>query len=114
MTFIVCQLTTKKEQQELINTFKHFDKNGNGTISMEELFEGYKDMYGDTMAEEEIQKEVQNVMERLDIDGSGMIDYTEWAVGTINKQDILTKQKLQRAFALFDKVTPLSLICFLI
>lgn len=25
-------------------------------------------------------------MEKLDIDKSGMIDYTEWAVGTIDKK----------------------------
>jgi Ca2+-binding EF-hand superfamily protein len=30
---------------DLINTFKAFDKNGNGTISREELFEGYKELY---------------------------------------------------------------------
>lgn len=43
-------------------------------------------------------------MEKLDIDKSGMIDYTEWAVGTIDKNQALNKAKLQRAFNLFDKV----------
>ena len=43
-------------------------------------------------------------MGRIDIDGSGMIDYSEWAVGTINKKNILTQGKLKKAFQLFDKV----------
>ena len=37
------------------------------------------------MTDEEIKAEVEKIMINIDIDGSGMIDYTEWAVGTINK-----------------------------
>ena len=42
MTFIVCNLSTKKEQEELYKSFKALDKNGDGKISKEELFEGYR------------------------------------------------------------------------
>jgi calcium-dependent protein kinase len=91
LTFIVCQLSTKKEQEELLNTFKTFDKNGNGTISRDELLEGYKEIYGNKMTEEEIVKEVNEIMDKLDIDKSGNVDYTEWAVGTIDKKDILSQ-----------------------
>ena len=45
ITFIVSQLSTKKEQEELYKTFKAFDKDSNGKISKEELIEGYKLMY---------------------------------------------------------------------
>jgi hypothetical protein len=37
------------------------------------------------MSEDEIQKVVDEAMKKLDIDGSGLIDYSEWAIGTINK-----------------------------
>ena len=74
----------------MLNTFKTFDKNGNGTISKEELVEGYKEIYGTKMTIEEINKEVNDIMEKLDIDKSGNVDYTEWAVGTIDKKDILS------------------------
>ena len=57
------------------------------------------------MSEEEIEREVENIMGRLDIDKSGQIDYTEWAVGTINKVDVLSSDKLHKAFNLFDKVS---------
>lgn len=36
------------------------------------------------------------------MDGSGTIDYTEWSVGTINKANVITKQKLKKAFEMFD------------
>ena len=77
-----------------MNTFKTFDKNGNGTISREEMYEGYKEIYGNKMTNEEIIKEVGEIMEKLDIDKSGNVDYTEWAVGTIDKKDLLSVSKL--------------------
>ena len=78
----------------MLNTFKTFDKNGNGTISKDEMIEGYKEIYGNKMSIEEITKEVNDIMEKLDIDKSGNVDYTEWAVGTIDKKDMLSFSKL--------------------
>jgi calcium-dependent protein kinase len=90
------------DHQELMQTFKKFDKNGNGTISKEELLEGYRDLYGNNRNVQEILQEVENIWNKIDLDGSGAIDYTEWAVGTINKANIITKQKLKKAFDMFD------------
>jgi calcium-dependent protein kinase len=45
---------------------------------------------------------VEDIWNKIDMDGSGTIDYTEWAVGTINKANVLTKQKLKKAFDMFD------------
>ncbi len=39
---------------------------------------------------------------KIDVDGSGEIDYTEWALGTANKDFLFTEPKLQQAFQLFD------------
>jgi len=46
--------------------------------------------------------EVDNIWMKIDLDGSGAIDYTEWSVGTINKTNVITKKKLKRAFEMFD------------
>ena len=46
MTYIVSQMSTT-DHQDLMLTFKRFDKNGNGTISNEELLEGYRELYKD-------------------------------------------------------------------
>jgi hypothetical protein len=46
------------------------------------------------MTLDEINKEVNDIMEKLDIDKSGNVDYTEWAVGTIDKKDMLSFTKL--------------------
>ena len=39
----------------------------------------------------------------VDADGSGEIDYSEWVVATINKTRLLSDEKLDQAFKLFDK-----------
>ena len=35
------------------------------------------------------------IFDKVDIDGNGRIDYSEWIVGTINKKKLLTKPKLR-------------------
>jgi calcium-dependent protein kinase len=47
--------------------------------------------------------EVDKILERVDADGSGEIDYSEWVVATINKENLLSDVKLKQAFNLFDK-----------
>jgi len=42
------------------------------------------------------------IWNKIDMDGSGAIDYTEWTVGTINKANVITKAKLKKAFDMFD------------
>lgn len=48
---------------------------------------------------------VDKIMEQADADGSGEIDYSEWVVATINKKKLLSNEKLEAAFQLFDKVS---------
>lgn len=56
------------------------------------------------MTPEEIKLEVESIWSKVDLDGSGKIDYSEWVVATANKKALLTKSKLKKAFELFDKV----------
>jgi calcium-dependent protein kinase len=39
---------------------------------------------------------------QIDLDGSGEIDYTEWAVAAANKELLLTEKRLRQAFSMFD------------
>lgn len=57
--------------------------------------------------------EVDKILLRVDANGSGEIDYSgkwvrtytfiEWIVATINKEKLLSNEKLRAAFSLFDK-----------
>ena len=110
---MVCQLSTKEEQDRLYKSFKALDKNSDGKISREELIEGYKKIYKH-MSEEDIIKEADRLFKIADQDGNGEIDYSEWQVATINKYDVLSEEKLRNAFNVFDKVSiifQLSISC---
>lgn len=47
--------------------------------------------------------EVDRIMAVADADGSGEIDYSEWIIASVNKRKLLTHEKLELAFNLFDK-----------
>ena len=85
-----------------------FDKNGNGSISKDELLEAYLEIYKGKMTEREIINEVASIWSKVDMDGSGKIDYSEWVIATVNKRKFLTKEKLKKAFELFDKVLTIN------
>lgn len=83
---------------DLQKAFKILDTNNDGMLSKQELTVGFELIYGENAA-----NEVERIFDRIDLDGSGMIDYSEWVVATIDKQSLLTKDKLLQAFNLFDK-----------
>lgn len=117
ITYLVNQLAHKEDLVELQKAFKALDKNSDGKLSRDELIEGYRKIYGE-LAEEEVDK----ILARVDANGSGEIDYSgkkilnlswfalleiclcfiEWIVATINKEKLLSKEKLKAAFQLFD------------
>ena len=37
------------------------------------------------------------------MDGNGEIEFSEWIVASIDKNSLITQEKLEMAFALFDK-----------
>ncbi len=49
------------------------------------------------------EEEVDRIMKAVDTDGSGEIDYSEWIVATTDKRKLLTDEKLQVAFRVFDR-----------
>ena len=75
---------------ELQRAFKALDVDNDGSLSKEELTAGYAKIYGDKAGEY-----VDLIFEKVDTDGSGYIDYSEWVVATINKKNLLTDDKLR-------------------
>ena len=52
---------------------------------------------------EERKAQVEAIFTEVDIDGSGEIQFSEWIVAAIDKQSLITEEKLKLAFQLFDK-----------
>lgn len=55
------------------------------------------------MHPEDAAAEVERIMESVDTDGSGFIDYSEFIAATINKNKLLSSRNLEAAFQAFDK-----------
>ena len=73
MMYIATQLISKKEKEELQKAFIAMDKNADGKLSTEELLAEYEKKCGN---HELALKEVKAVMEQVDVDHSGFIDYS--------------------------------------
>ena len=99
LTYIVNNLVSKKEKTKLLDIFQSFDTNKDGVLSKKEILNGFKKI----MPFEDATKEVEKIMNTVDIDGNGTIDYNEFVLATINKTKLLDKEKLEQTFKLFDK-----------
>lgn len=96
--FIVNNMATKEEKNDQIKTFKALDLNGDGQLTKEEINEGF--------AKKKLQfseDELQCLFDKLDSNQSGAIDYTEFVVASIDREKLLTRNRIEACFRLFDK-----------
>lgn len=48
-------------------------------------------------------EEIDEMFSKVDVDNSGAIDYSEFVVASMNEKNLLSNNKLQSAFKMFDK-----------
>jgi calcium-dependent protein kinase len=82
LAFIASHLTKDEEKRDLDKIFKAIDVDGDGTLSKEEVLQGYENHFGVPITEEQ----VDEMFAKIDLDGNGAIDYTEFVMATINEQ----------------------------
>ena len=97
--FLANQLANKEEKAKLTEIFKSFDKNHDGILSKQELVQGYTQLYGSA---ERAAIEVEQVLKKVDLNGNGTIDYSEFLAANMQVSELLTNERLQAAFNLFD------------
>ena len=52
---------------------------------------------------QEAREEVDAIFNEVDLDGNGEIEFSEWIVASIDKNSLITNEKLELAFNLFDE-----------
>jgi len=85
--------TAIKELKEL---FIAMDDNNDGTLSVGELKEGLK------RAGVAIPPDLADMMDSIDTDGSGVLDYSEFVAATLDKRKYIQEDMCWRAFKTFD------------
>ncbi|CAG9312073.1 unnamed protein product [Blepharisma stoltei] len=99
LTFITSQLINHRELKDLRDAFVILDKDGDGKIGKEDLFEQLSGFIpGDgayTHAEE--------ILLNVDSNNDGFIEFTEYLRATIDKKILLSNANLLAAFAILDK-----------
>jgi calcium-dependent protein kinase len=99
MSFIVAQLLSKDQTAVLRREFQSMDEDGDGRLSREELLLGYSRH----MPEEKAIEVVKHVMNTVDTDGNGFIEYSEFIAAAINLETLLSKNTLEAAFNACDR-----------
>ena len=97
ISFIINQLVRKDERNELEKQFKDWDTNGDGILSKKEIINGYRKAYGKVD-----EHEIENMIDSIDLDGNGVIDYNEFLTCSMNKDKILRNDYLKICFNEFD------------
>eukprot|EP00828_Plagiopyla_frontata_P021272 TRINITY_DN2767_c0_g1_i9.p2 TRINITY_DN2767_c0_g1~~TRINITY_DN2767_c0_g1_i9.p2 ORF type:complete len:192 (-),score=37.21 TRINITY_DN2767_c0_g1_i9:94-669(-) len=98
--FFVNCLMIHEEKEDMLNTFQIIDENQDGTLSKEELIAGLSKFQ---LFSTNPSLEAEQIMKSVDIDNNGKIDYNEFALAAISRQQVLTNERLETAFKMFDK-----------
>ena len=67
------------------------DQNGDGKLQKKEIQFGYAEYFGKKLSNQD----VDDLFEKVDADGSGEIDYSEFIVATMSERSLLSDNKLQ-------------------
>jgi calcium-dependent protein kinase len=91
----------EEQEKKAREVFEMLDVNGDGQLSREELLEAYKIILDDV---NEAKAYVDKVMNQLDMNNNGTIDYKEFLVANFQKSNALNLRMLRQAFDFFDEV----------
>lgn len=85
--------------RDVHRVFTEMDENGDGVLELHEVKSGFERIFG---ADSEQCKEVEEMFRRLDMDGNGTIDYTEFCAAGIGERLSTEEHVLWAAFKAFD------------
>lgn len=106
-TFIISKIMDPKLYKTENAVFNYLDVNRDGTISTSELI----DLLIKEMPKEEAEMYSNMIMEHVDSDQSGTIDYTEFLRASVKQKKICTRKNIESAFKFFDEDGSGSIEC---
>jgi calcium-dependent protein kinase len=100
IAFLVHHVSNNEMIRELKAIFKELDENGDGTLSYDEIKNGFKKYYKN---EKIAEKELEEIIKKIDQDNNEYIEWEEFIRATVNLDTLLTEENLKIAFKTFDK-----------
>lgn len=95
---VIADHLSTEEVEDMKGKFKMMDTDNDGIISCEELKNGLV-KFGSLLVESELQM----LIEAVDTNGKGKIDYGEFVAISLHSQKMANDEHLRRAFSYFDK-----------
>ncbi|CAD8097613.1 unnamed protein product [Paramecium sonneborni] len=100
MSYMITQMSTQREIQEIQNEFTKLDLNHDGILSKDELIKGYQQLKSDSKL---VEDEVEKIIDLIDVNRSGMIDFSEFCMAAMNQEKLFSVQRIEQAFKIFDQ-----------
>ncbi|KAK2980011.1 hypothetical protein RJ640_020037 [Escallonia rubra] len=95
---VIADFLSNEEVGDIKEMFKKIDSDNDGIVSIEELKDGLQ-KFSSQLAE----SEVQLLIEAVDTNGKGSLDYGEFAAISLHLKRMANDEHLHRAFSYFDK-----------
>lgn len=95
LTYIASRLLQTHELASLQETFYRVDKDGDGRITAQELYQAYE---GTSL----LLPNVDELLKNVDSDQNGYLDYSEFVTAAMKWNDVLSEERLTMAFKAFD------------
>jgi len=95
---VIASQLNDSQIKSLRENFLALDHNGDGLVSLVELKQGL----AKAGLEKSTTGDLQEIMEGIDADGSGVIDYTEFLAATIDRMQYIQEDVCWTAFRVFD------------
>merc|ERR1712008_98120 len=95
---VIAQNLDESKIKGLREVFTQLDSNGDGLLTLNEMKEGLS-----KAGLKDIPDDIKQIMESVDADGSGVIDYTEFLAATLDKKQFMTEDICWQAFKQFDR-----------
>jgi len=100
LQFISTQFNLKEEERSLRQLFLQFDYEKKGYITYASFLQVLSKYFG----ENESKLICDQMFQNLDLDGSGEISYNEFITAIIDNKSMVTNERLENTFKMFDKV----------
>jgi calcium-dependent protein kinase len=95
---VIANQLNDKAIKSVQDIFKELDLDGDGTLTIEEMELGME-----KVGLEGQMDELKSLMQEIDTDGSGELDYTEFVAATLDKQAVANEDVAWNAFRIFDR-----------